>query len=86
MNKLNLKSVDKSTWIRTIVLFAALLNQALVMFGVTRNAIDENSLAHILSYIMTVASAVWSWWKNNSFTEKAQEADGYLKGEYGAKG
>lgn len=86
MNRINLKSVTTSTWVRTIFLFAALINQALVIFGVTRNAIDESSLMHIISYVLTAASSVWSWWKNNSFTEKAQEADGYLKGEYGAKG
>lgn len=86
MNKLSLKSVDKSTWIRTAVLLAALINQALVLFGVTKRTVDEESFACIASYILTAASSLWSWWKNNSFTAKAQQADGYLHSEYGAKG
>lgn len=86
MNRINLKSVDKSTWVRTAVLIAALVNQALVIFGVSSRTVDEETFTCIASYILTAASAVWSWWKNNSFTEKAQEADGYIKSEPGAKG
>ena len=29
---------------------------------------------------MTVIGSVWAWWKNNSFTEKAQKADNVLNG------
>ena len=86
MNKINLKSVDKSTWIRTAVLLAALINQALVIFGITNKKLDEESFTCFASYLLTAASSVWSWWKNNSFTQKAQEADGVLHSEYGAKG
>ena len=86
MNKLSLKSVDRSTWIRTAVLLAALINQALVLFGVTKKTVSEESVACVVSYVLTAASSIWSWWKNNSFTVKAQRADGYLHSEYGAKG
>ena len=86
MNRINLKSVDKSTWIRTFVLLAALINQALVIFGVTEKKIDEESFTCIASYALTAISSIWSWWKNNSFTERAQQADGTIRSEYGAKG
>ena len=86
MNKLSLRSVEKTTWVRTAVLFAALVNQALVIFGITKNAVDENSLVSVISYLLTVISSIWSWWKNNSFTEKAQQADGFLNSEPNAKG
>ena len=86
MNRINFKSVDKNTWIRTAVLLAALINQALMIFGVTNKKIDEDTFACVASYAFTAISAVWSWWKNNSFTERAQIADSGLYSEYGAKG
>ena len=46
MKKINLKSVDKATWIRTAVLLIALVNQALVIFGVTDKETDIDSLTH----------------------------------------
>ncbi|MBO7170954.1 MAG: holin, partial [Clostridia bacterium] len=29
--------------------------------------------------LLTVGASVWAWWKNNSFTKAAQEADKYLE-------
>ncbi len=81
MNKLNLKYVDKSTWIRTAALICALVNQAFVIFGISDKQIDENSFVLIASYVFTLFSSVWSWWKNNSFTKKAQSADNYMVSE-----
>lgn len=86
MKKINLKSVDINTWIRTIVLVAALANQALVIFGINNKTIETESVTYYASYILTALSSVWSWWKNNSFTEKAQQADAYLYSENGAEG
>ena len=79
MKKINLKGVSNQTWVRTIVLILALVNQALVMFGVTDNEVELETWTRYATYIFTVISAVWSWWKNNSFTAKAQEADTLLK-------
>lgn len=78
MKKINLKGVSKQTWVRTIVLILALVNQALVMFGVTDNEVELEIWTRYATYIFTVISAIWSWWKNNSFTQKAQEADTVL--------
>lgn len=75
MNKLNLKGVDSSTWIRTVVLIVALINQALVIFGVAKNEADIDTLTYYISFAFTALSSVWSWWKNNSFTKKSQKAD-----------
>ncbi len=78
MKKINLKGVSKQTWVRTIVLILALVNQALVMFDVTDNEVELETWTRYATYIFTVISAIWSWWKNNSFTQKAQEADAVL--------
>lgn len=86
MKKINLKSVDKTTWLRTIVLLIALINQALVIFGVTDKEADVDSVAYYASYFLTAVSSVWAWWKNNSFTDTAQKADTLLFSEENAKG
>ena len=78
MKKLNLKGVSKQTWARTIVLLLALVNQALVMFEVTDRVVELETWTRYVTYALTVISAVWSWWKNNSFTQKAQEADNLI--------
>lgn len=72
---MNLKGVSAQTWVRTFVLVLALVNQALVMLGISKNEIDLESWAGIGTYILTVVTAIWSWWKNNSFTSDAQNAD-----------
>lgn len=79
MKNINLKGVSKQTWVRTVVLVLALVNQALVMFGVTDNEVELETWTRYATYAFTVISAIWSWWKNNSFTKKAQEADTVLQ-------
>ena len=81
MKKMNLKGVSKQTWARTIVLLLALVNQALVMFGITDNEVELETWTQYVAYAFTVISAVWSWWKNNSFTKTAQEADNLLNSQ-----
>ena len=78
MKKLNLKGISMQTWVRTAVLVLALINQALVMFGITKNEIELEQWTEYASYIFTAITAIWSWWKNNSFTDKAQEADSII--------
>lgn len=81
MRKINLKGVSMQTWVRTLVLILALVNQALVMFGVTDNEVELETWTRYATYAFTVISAVWSWWKNNSFTQKAQNADNLLNSQ-----
>ena len=78
MKKLNLKGVSVQTWVRTIVLALALISQILVLFGKTERLIDTEKTAEILTTIFTAVASVWAWWKNNSFTDKAQKADEIL--------
>lgn len=86
MNKVNLKGVELSTWIRTAVLLVAILNQALVIFGITEKTADTDTITHYVSFAFTALSSVWAWWKNNSFTQKAQKADESVIFEAEAKG
>ena len=71
--------MKKDTIIRTIVLGIALLNQIFAMFGVSQLDIDDDVIYQVVTAIATIGSAVWAWWKNNSFTTAEQEADKVLE-------
>lgn len=73
-----MKNVKADTIIRTIVLIIALLNQGLAIFGKEAFPITEDEVYQVVTVIVTIASSVWAWWKNNSFTKNAIEADKVL--------
>lgn len=64
---------------RTVVLALALLNQVLAICGKGQIQIAENDIYQIVSLTFTAVAAVWSWWKNNSFTQNAIKADEYME-------
>lgn len=72
------KKVSVETVVRTIVLMVTLLNQVLTMLGKNPLPFAEDELYAMLTTAATVAATVWAWWKNNSFTSAAIEADEYL--------
>lgn len=74
------KKVSVETIIRTIVLAVTLVNQVLTMFGKNPLPFAEDELYALLSTAATIAATLWAWWKNNSFTAAAIEADEYLAG------
>jgi SPP1 family holin len=69
--------ITSGTIARTIILALALINQTLVMFGKSPLNIADDDIATVVSLIFTIASTVIAWWKNNSFTKAAIEADLY---------
>ena len=75
MNRLNLKGVTAEVWTRTGILILARVNQAVVTLKIRNGETDADSFAVLASYVLVVIGALWSWWKNNSFTKRAQEAD-----------
>jgi len=64
---------------RLVVLAILLINQALVVFGWNPLPFSEEEIYEGVSVVATIAVAVWTWYKNNSVTEEAQEADRILK-------
>lgn len=70
--------IQPDTIARTIVLALALLNQLLAIFGKGSIQIAESDIYQVVSIIWTIVSAVIAWWWNNSFTQYAIRADGYL--------
>ena len=81
MKKINIKGVTAQTWARTLVLLLALISQLAVILGKRNEAIDIDQWQEYATYILTVIGSVWSWWKNNSFTDNAQKADKMLRGD-----
>ena len=71
--------VKTETIIRTIVLILALANQVLAIYGKQAIPITEDDVYQTVTISVTVGSALWAWWKNNSFTGPAIEADEYME-------
>ena len=71
--------ISAETIARTIVLFLAILNQILAILGKNRLEIAESDIYQIVTLIFTIGSAIWAWWKNNSFTQNALKADEFMK-------
>ncbi|AGN35807.1 phage holin [Bacillus paralicheniformis] len=74
-----MKNLDKGTVIRTVLLFVALVNQTLIMFGKSALPISEdqvNTLADALylagSTIFTIVTTLVAWFKNNYVTSKGK--------------
>jgi SPP1 family holin len=70
--------VSKETIIRTIILIVSLVNMALTYFGKNPLPFAEEEVYGFLSMLFTVAASIWAWWKNNSFSKNAIEADKIL--------
>lgn len=78
MDKLHIKA---DTIARTVILFLALANQVMVALGWSPIELEEESVYTLASTIATLVTAIWAWWKNNSFTQAALKADTVLKEE-----
>ncbi|CAN2253302.1 phage holin [Bacillus vallismortis] len=81
-----MKTYDKGTVIRTVLLLVAFINQTMLMFGKSPLDIQEeqvNQLADALytavSLIFTIGTALAAWFKNNYVTEKGKKQRDLLK-------
>jgi SPP1 family holin len=65
----------KETIIRTILLIVAIINQVLTSAGKNPIPFSDEEIYGAITAVITVAMTAWAWWKNNSFTQAALEAD-----------
>lgn len=70
-----MKKVSKATIARTVVLIIALINQVLTMSGHNPLPFADEAVYEAVTDVLTVAASVWAWWKNNSFSQSAIQAD-----------
>ncbi|MCR6597128.1 phage holin [Bacillus halotolerans] len=81
-----MKTYDKGTVTRSVLLLLALINQSMLMFGKSPLDIQEeqvNQLADALysagSVIFTIGTTLAAWFKNNYVTEKGKKQRDLLK-------
>ena len=72
-------NIPAGTIARTICLALALTNQVLSATGHAVLPIEDAQVETLVTTGLTVAASVAAWWKNNSFTPKAIQADNFLK-------
>lgn len=71
-------NISSGTIARTIVLIVALVNTLLTAFGKNPLPFSDEEVYAGVSAVITVVVSLVAWWKNNSFTKKAIEADAIL--------
>ena len=71
----NDRSISAGTIARTAVLALALTNQVLSACGKPLLPIQSDQLEQLVTAGITTVTALVAWWKNNSFTTAALEAD-----------
>lgn len=71
-------NVSPGTVARTINLMLALVNQVLTMTGHSVINIENETVVVAVTSLWIISAASLAWWKNNSFTDAAIEADRYL--------
>ncbi len=76
---MNNAKISKATLARTAVLLLALTNQVLSAAGKPVLPIESEQLEQLVTSGITVAAALAAWWKNNSFTPEAIQADKLLQ-------
>ena len=72
------RTVSAGTVARTTVLLLALTNQILSACGKPILPIESSTVEQLVTAGITSVAALVSWWKNNSFTAAAIQADAWM--------
>ena len=72
-------NISKGTIIRTAVFLLGIVNMILVRAGYSVLPIDELWLEEVITNGWVIISGAVGFWKNNSFTKAAIEADGIMR-------
>ncbi len=71
----NAPTISAGTIARTACLLLALANQVLSALGKPVLPIESATVEQLVTAGITTVTALIAWWKNNSFTPAALEAD-----------
>ncbi len=74
-NTYNAPTISAGTIARTACLLLALANQVLSALGKPVLPIESATVEQLVTAGITTVTALIAWWKNNSFTAAALEAD-----------
>ena len=72
-------NISSGTIARTIILALALINQLLTVMGLSPIPIEDESITEVISLVVTIGASLVAWWKNQSFSPEAIEADKYMR-------
>lgn len=76
--KFNLSGVTNATWVRLVVCLFGLINAILTILGKPIIDISDDQIEQFINISISAFTTIWGFWKNNSFTEKAQITDEIL--------
>lgn len=82
----NITKISVGTWVRGILSLVSIVNMALTAFGKTPVSVEYSELYTIISLIFTFIVGAACYWKNNSFTSAAIEADKFMHEQRIAEG
>jgi len=71
--------ISKGTIVRTIMLIVVVVNMILQHFGIDIINVNESEVLSFVEIALELAVIVTTFWKNNSFSKKAIQADEFLK-------
>lgn len=74
MNQLNLKGVTSETVTGVFILFIALINAILQMFGIPILPITNKNITNVISTVFLIITTLWNTWKNRNFSSASQIA------------
>lgn len=70
--------ITKETIIRTVLLGVALINLILNAAGKNTLPFTNEEISEAISVVFAAVTSIIAWWKNNSFTKAAIDADEYM--------
>ena len=70
--------INKETGIRLTVLILALINQTLVIFGISPIPFTSAEIEAGVSVVFSVIATLWATWKNNDVTPEAHRATAHM--------
>ena len=72
------EKITASTIIRSLCLVLALVNLTLETMGKKVIPITDDQISELVTLVITIATSLVGFWKNNSFTQEAIIADGIM--------
>lgn len=72
------EKITAGTIIRSLCLVLALVNLTLETMGKKVIPITDDQISELVTLVITIATSLVGFWKNNSFTQEAIIADGIM--------
>lgn len=71
--------VSKTVWLRLAMIVFAAVNQILIAINKPVLPISDGDAEVVFNTVINIVFMIIGFWKNNSFTSHAKQADEYMK-------